>query len=126
MRRTELNIEGVMKMDARLKRKWLKALRSGEYRQGRYLLVSDNGKNFCCLGVLADVMGCEWQESKANYDSSLVPILPRNKRPLARRGDAWMSPSKTGLSSKKQEKLAGMNDDGSSFKRIANFIEKNL
>lgn len=113
-------------MDAKLKRKWLKALRSGEYRQGRGQLVTGDGKNFCCLGVLADVMGCEWQESEMDCDSSLVPILPKDRRPLAPRGEDWLSAKKTGLSHKKQEQLAGMNDEGASFKQIASFIEAAL
>jgi hypothetical protein len=36
------------------KDKWVKALRSGEYKQGRERLRS--GNQFCCLGVLADLV----------------------------------------------------------------------
>lgn len=38
-------------MNKWVKRKWVKALRSGEYRQDHGFLVTDNG--LCCLGVLA-------------------------------------------------------------------------
>lgn len=41
-------------MDAKLKDLWLKALRSGEYEQTRETLF--DGKGYCCLGVLCDVM----------------------------------------------------------------------
>ena len=34
--------------------KWAKALRSGKYAQGRGTLR--NGDNFCCLGVLCDIV----------------------------------------------------------------------
>jgi len=34
--------------------KWVKALRSGNYQQGKGALCKDN--NFCCLGVLCDVI----------------------------------------------------------------------
>lgn len=47
-------------MDANLKKKWLDALRSGEYEQGSDQLVMtfmDGQDKFCCLGVLADIMG---------------------------------------------------------------------
>lgn len=47
-------------MDANLKKKWLDALRSGEYEQGSDQLVMtfmDEQDKFCCLGVLADIMG---------------------------------------------------------------------
>lgn len=36
-----------------VKNKWLKALRSGKYQQGRGDLKS--GNSFCCLGVLTDL-----------------------------------------------------------------------
>ena len=34
-----------------IKEKWLTALRSGEYKQGKYYLKNDNNC-YCCLGVL--------------------------------------------------------------------------
>ncbi len=40
-------------MNAKIKQRWLKALRSGKYKQGRGQLK--NGKSFCCLGVLCDI-----------------------------------------------------------------------
>lgn len=40
-------------MDKTIKRKWLKALRSGEYEQGIDVLCNANNK-FCCLGVLVN------------------------------------------------------------------------
>lgn len=42
------------KMTPEVKAKWLEALRSGEYEQGRqFLRTRDN--EFCCLGVLCDL-----------------------------------------------------------------------
>jgi hypothetical protein len=40
-------------MDLEIKRQWVAALRSGDYRQGQKAL-SVNGK-YCCLGVLCDL-----------------------------------------------------------------------
>lgn len=40
-------------MNPEVKEQWLRALRSGEYEQGRRYL-NNNGK-FCCLGVLCDL-----------------------------------------------------------------------
>lgn len=40
-------------MKAYVKKKWLTALRSGEYTQGRYKLR--HAGNFCCLGVLCNL-----------------------------------------------------------------------
>lgn len=42
-------------MDATLKRKWVEALRSGEYVQGKQCLQSEG--RYCCLGVLCVVAG---------------------------------------------------------------------
>ena len=53
-------------MNSLIKEKWVAALRSGEYKQSKKQLCSDNG--FCCLGVLCDLYlkenGLDWQ-----YDS---------------------------------------------------------
>lgn len=62
-------------------RKWLDALRSGEYKQGRGTLRSDN--NFCCLGVACDIakedLGIDWgivqHSSEMTFDKE-VNLLP--------------------------------------------------
>jgi hypothetical protein len=42
-----------------LKNKWLAALKSGKYKRGNGIL---RGEGFhCCLGVLHDITGAEWQ-----------------------------------------------------------------
>lgn len=40
-------------MDPVIKQKWIEALRSGEYSQGKFKLY--NGQSYCCLGVLCDL-----------------------------------------------------------------------
>lgn len=50
-------------MDKELKEKWLKALRSGEYEQGPGVLCADDSA-FCCLGVLCDVAGLEYESKE--------------------------------------------------------------
>jgi hypothetical protein len=42
-------------MNQALKSKWLTALRSGNYKQSKMQLKSDDG--YCCLGVLCEVSG---------------------------------------------------------------------
>src|SRR4051812_18230243 len=47
-------------MDTEVKGRWIDALESGDYEQGRSLLaiVADDGKRkYCCLGVLCEVLG---------------------------------------------------------------------
>ena len=42
-------------MPKKLKKRWLKALRSGKYKQGKGALYDPKTKAFCCLGVLEHV-----------------------------------------------------------------------
>ena len=44
------------KLDKKLKAKWIKALLSGDYKQGKGILKNKKGE-YCCLGVLADICG---------------------------------------------------------------------
>jgi len=44
-------------MDPELKRKWIKALRSGKYKQGRGQLWRKSDNSYCCLGVLEAIQG---------------------------------------------------------------------
>ena len=57
-------------MNKSVKNKWLKALRSGEYTQGHFRLVTNDDK-FCCLGVLCDLAVragiTEWEKSKTGW-----------------------------------------------------------
>lgn len=45
-------------MDGHLKARWVEALRSGKYKQGKSVL-RDSNNNYCCLGVLADIDSVE-------------------------------------------------------------------
>lgn len=46
-----------VKLNPEIKTKWLEALRSGEYEQGKgYLHYEDQGEqHYCCLGVLCEI-----------------------------------------------------------------------
>lgn len=58
------------------KDKWIAALRSGQYQQGRSLLCAirdDGSKTYCCLGVLAELDG-------AFVDGELFPGVRRGVR----------------------------------------------
>lgn len=46
------------KLDPELKQRWVSALRSGKYHQGHGCL-RDIDNNYCCLGVLADLIDPE-------------------------------------------------------------------
>jgi hypothetical protein len=55
-------------MNQEIKQRWIKALRSGEYKQG-YGNLYHCGK-FCCLGVLTDLYikehGLQWERDSAD------------------------------------------------------------
>lgn len=104
-------------MNAKIKELWLKALRSGDYKQARNYL--QRGERFCCLGVLCDLhakagLG-RWNDDL--YDGE-DKVLPRAIQDWAGLGEA--EPTAEGKT------LSGLNDDGASFEQIADIIERNL
>lgn len=104
-------------MDANLKAKWIKALRSGKYKQKRGRLRGNEG--FCCLGVLCDLVGTHWERRGDGYAAELdgfmsIAILPDSVA------------NEAGLSARHAGTLADMNDGGKRFTTIAKWIEENL
>ena len=110
-------------MNKKIARKWVKALRSGEYAQGKHVLCKQ-GKEydyFCCLGVLvAETTGFEGFNHKGEGYADVDPT------------DGWLNISmmdeeylsQFGLSRDDAHDLAEMNDAGKRFTTIANYIEK--
>jgi hypothetical protein len=104
-------------MDAEIKRKWVEALRSGEYRQSRSLLRRGNA--FCCLGVLCDLVANqvdgEWRHNDFVLgDSQVFGMPPEEVRTFA------------GMTRDAENFVANMNDGGKSFAEIADYIERHL
>lgn len=105
-------------MNQEVKEKWVRALRSGEYKQGGGVLRS--GDRFCCLGVLCDIVDPEgWAElaltHRQRHRGELV--FPRPEL----RGDVGIG-SLAVLCI-----LSDMNDvDCKSFQEIADYIEEEL
>jgi hypothetical protein len=50
-------------MNTEVKARWVAALRSGRYQQGRSALctITPEGKKYCCLGVLCEELGIPWK-----------------------------------------------------------------
>lgn len=117
-------------MDAEIKKKWVAALRSGDYKQGQGGLkqivrmlhgLAEDEVQHCCLGVLQEVLGTpQWREeeqtawffgTQEDYHHGYLtdPVL-----------------AKVGLSDDDQRTLATKNDTGLSFNEIADYIETNL
>lgn len=116
-------------MNPVIKTKWLEALRSGEYQQGRVVLRTtpqpdaQHGR-FCCLGVLCDLIGPnKWTMNEAHNDWT-------HTFDDAEIGSATTLTEKmrehVGLDSKQINELIERNDAGEPFSAIADHIEWNL
>jgi hypothetical protein len=119
--------EHTPKLKPEVKAKWLEALRSGNYRQGRGLLRNLEN-DYCCLGVLCDV-DTETEQCwylgfgayKFGVNESTVELeyfqrlcVPDKQTSLLHYHDI-------------RQRLIRMNDkEGKSFTEIADYIEENL
>jgi hypothetical protein len=114
-------------MNSQVKMKWVKALRSGKYKQG-FGTMRDHNDNFCVLGVLCNIHAQEHPEiaKKETYKRSYLGssgALPKQVQKWA--GFQSDSPKiGTGLYSKT---LIHLNDSRRmSFKELAAVIEFTL
>lgn len=119
-----------------VKAKWLAALRSGEYKQGRHYLARND--QYCCLGVLCEVAikdGLDLKKTQ-HYGVKSYGVtrndmgLPREvveyafwkkRRPSLSSGDAMVN-----TEDGRQRWLSTLNDNGVSFAEIADAIERDL
>lgn len=114
-------------MNSEIKVKWIEALRSGKYKQGKDALRSRN--TYCCLGVLCEVVrsqghGGEWVlgDNTDGFDfneGTSGTVLPNTLRKYL------------GMESTEQfnwqDKLIKMNDEQDApFEEIAKWIKENL
>lgn len=118
-------------MDKELKAKWLDALRSGKYVQGRGALRTESD-TYCCLGVLCDVVGEEWKRKPSGawgvelvggefVESGVLTPTVRDKCGLNACNPEVMLPGGV-----YPEALSELNDSGMSFAEIADLIEEQL
>ncbi len=103
-------METLKKLPQELKTEWIAALRSGEYKQCKNKLT--DGVGYCCLGVLCDI-------KNVCSDDTYVIIDPSGVIPEFLQGSAMENAEVVGM-------LTGMNDDGTPFSEIADWIEQNL
>jgi hypothetical protein len=60
-------MRGILVINTELLERWITALRSGAYEQGRMSLRERSGERYCCLGVLCDVYNPELWQWHHNY-----------------------------------------------------------
>lgn len=126
-------------MDAKIKARWIKALRSGKYKQGQGRLrqPTPDGDEYCCLGVLCELAvkakvipppvfsplgdGSQRYRYGVNGDvkGGLLPVVVSN----------WAGVSGSGAYGKKgpyyfDGYLTTDNDSGKDFNTIADIIER--
>lgn len=126
-----------MKIDPQVKQKWVDALRSGEYQQATGKLKSQEG--FCCLGVLCDLYAKEHEDAGWEYRGPDRPSDPTDywyfddqSEFLPESVAQWAGFQDQTVYVKvvddvyREVDVAELNDDGDSFKRIADLIEESL
>jgi len=108
-------------VNKKVKTKWLKALRSGEYKQTTSALRDDRG--YCCMGVLCDVHAKEfnrkWNKDEGySYFQSCV-VLPSE---VIKWAELNYSDPMVG-----DRSLSYYNDtEGNNFDEIADIIKETL
>ncbi len=107
-------------MKADIKQRWMDALRSGKYKQGRGYLHKDD--SFCCLGVLCDVVATE-------IDLPVSQAADGEYRYGKEKNTSMLPPevvAYAGLEHANPILLSYYNDHGTSFENIAKIIEAEL
>lgn len=129
-------------MNKEIKEKWLKALRSGDYKQGIGQLKNDKDE-FCCLGVLCDIYSKETNTPWVNkyIDRSQLTIIDKDHTGLLLPPEvkkwAGIEDNNDAINVDKKENravnLTQLNDgdtayriDKRTFAEIANIIEEKL
>lgn len=112
-------------MKPAIKASWIRALRSGRYKQGHGALAVQDGKSWCCLGVLCNLPSVpgEWTndvdgDGDGYYKFGGKPFAGKISGKLLK----WL-----GIKPKEQDHLIEMNDTHENdFDEIADWIKENL
>lgn len=110
------------KLPKRFKERWVKALRSGKYKQGVEQLK--DGDKYCCLGVAGDLCSVEMEyETVFSQTQFGMKEIEIRNLPKLLRGSTWETEKDFNPT---VMKLTEYNDNGKSFKWIASYIERYL
>lgn len=114
------------KIDPDKKAKWAAALRSGDFNQCKGVLVCVD--KFCCLGVYIRHIGEFQTYHELGMNASTTPPFPYLKFDKTPYGQVpWRTyMDNEGMDRHTVDYLAAMNDTGTPFSDIADWIEANL
>jgi hypothetical protein len=117
-------------MKAEHRDQWLNALRSGEYKQIKGVLYGSAQHGYCCLGLLAHVVGgVDNDKLESAGTCGFLAYETGGEYGLGRdchEGDGLYRARDPESLTTLQRKLAAMNDNGHSFAEIADWIEANV
>lgn len=125
-------------MNPEIRRRWTDALQSGDYVQGKDTLrvnLPDGTSKFCCLGVLCDLYAQDHPEEKgwssSEFEVDNVPSFwadgDWNDHYLPIAVAKWAGLTSTsGMIPGIASSLAAVNDEGASFREIAQIIKEHL
>lgn len=120
-----------MSMNPEIKQQWIDALLSGEYKQGKKTLRTQDD-HFCCLGVLTDLhlKSCALEWTKDDKGRNVSPLDPEYHSLPGNSVLKWAGlPEHNPVvmtETKRELPLAYFNDSGRSFESIAAMIERSL
>jgi len=117
------------------RKRWVEALRSGKYEQGKFRL--HRGGKFCCLGVACDISGLgEWIEEFDNlpdifdekepvtlYGYSINGFAETNELPDEVMEWLGVDAGMVDIDDPDKVYLVTLNDEGFDFNEIADVIE---
>lgn len=101
-------------------KEWLEALRSEDYNQTKGTLkgeIPNGGTGYCCLGVLAEIMGYEVEEEPFEDEGVLDMYKSEGPKKIYRNFSAILGDDFV-------QDLIKENDEGSTFEEIADIIER--
>jgi hypothetical protein len=118
-----------MKLHPEIKTQWVAALRSGKYKQGHNVLRSATNQ-FCCLGVLCDILPDELVKWNREKDYCYEAEMPSNGKLGGRSATSLPDALEDDLGLNDRtiiNRLMNMNDtQGKTFDEIADYIETAL
>lgn len=116
-------------MNRKVKKLWLEALRSGEYRQTYGRLRTRCGNSFCCLGVLCDLHRKEHKDMAWKYTAYIDTETALPNAVMKWAGLKQQDPKINGgkdLHGVVIDTLSRLNDLGRPFSKIADIIQSQL